>query len=106
MLVFIDVNGWQAYEESQYPKWPNQAQLSGFWKTIAAHNTEMKNELKGLVEQYHTRQEKVTYALKVYAKSRLSRLHGFAPHTGEGTGSCAEPRWGSRPAPPPGGVCA
>ncbi|OLP98462.1 hypothetical protein AK812_SmicGene19094 [Symbiodinium microadriaticum] len=36
----------QAYEESQYPKWPNQAQLSGFWKTIAAHNTEMKNELK------------------------------------------------------------
>ena len=30
VLVFIDVNGWQAYEEGQYPKWPNQAQLSGF----------------------------------------------------------------------------
>ncbi|OLQ04172.1 Retrovirus-related Pol polyprotein from transposon TNT 1-94 [Symbiodinium microadriaticum] len=71
VLVFIDVNGWQAYEEGQYPKWPNQAQLSGFWKTIAAHNTEMKNELKGLVEQYHTSLEKVTFALKVYAKSRL-----------------------------------
>ena len=71
VLVFLDVNGWQAYEEGQYPKWPNQAQLSGFWKTIAAHNTEMKNELKGLVEQYHTSLEKVTYALKVYAKSRL-----------------------------------
>ena len=71
VLVFIDVNGWQAYEEGQYPKWPNQAQLSGFWKTIAAHNTEVKNELKGLVEQYHTSLEKVTYALKVYAKSRL-----------------------------------
>ena len=71
VLVFIDVNGWQAYEEGQYPKWPNQAQLSGFWKTIAAHNAEMKNELKGLVEQYHTSLEKVTYALKVYAKSRL-----------------------------------
>ena len=38
VLVFLDVNGWQAYEEGQYPKWPNQAQLSGFWKTIAAHN--------------------------------------------------------------------
>ena len=71
MLVFLDVNGWHAYEEGQYPKWPNQAQLSGFWKTIAAHNTEMKNELKGLVEQYHTSLEHVTYALKVYAKSRL-----------------------------------
>ena len=71
VLVFIDVNGWQAYEEGQYPKWPNQAQLSGFWKTIAAHNTEMKDELKGLVEQYHTSLEKVTCALKVYAKSRL-----------------------------------
>ena len=35
-----------------------------------------------------------------------SRLHGFAPHTGEGTGTCAEPRRGPRPAPPPGGVCA
>ena len=71
VLVFIDVNGWQAYEEGQYPKWPNQAQLSGFWKTIASHNAEMKNELKGLVEQYHTSLEKVTCALKVYAKSRL-----------------------------------
>ena len=71
VLVFLDVNGWQAYEEGQYPKWPNQAQLSGFWKTIAAHNAEMKRELKGLVEQYHTSLEKVTYVLKVYAKSRL-----------------------------------
>ena len=71
VLVFLDVNGWQAYEEGQYPKWPNQAQLSGFWKTIAAHNAEMKSELKGLVEQYHTSLEKVTHALKVYAKGRL-----------------------------------
>ena len=71
VLVFIDVNGWQAYEEGQYPKWPNQAQLSGFWKTIAAHNTEMKTELKRLVEQHHTSLEQVTCALKVYAKSRL-----------------------------------
>ena len=71
VLVFIDVNGWQAYEEGQHPKWPNQAQLSGFWKTIASHNAEMKSELKGLVEQYHTSLEQVTYALKVYAKSRL-----------------------------------
>ena len=71
VLVFLDVNGWQAYEEGQYPKWPNQAQLSGFWKTIAAHNAEMKRELKGLVEQYHTSLEKVTCALKVYAKGRL-----------------------------------
>jgi len=70
-LVFLDVNGWQAYEEGTYPKWPNQAQLSGFWKTIAAHSDEMKNELKGLVTRYHTSLEHVTYALKVYAKSRL-----------------------------------
>ena len=93
VLVFIDVNGWQAYEEGQYPKWPNQAQLSGFWKTIASHNAEMKNELKGLVEQYHTSLEKVTYALKVYAKSRLPEADYTAllRHAGEGTGSCAEP---------------
>ena len=71
VLVFLDVNGWQAYEEGQYPKWPNQAQLSGFWKTIAAHNSEMKTELKRLVEQHHTSLEQVTCALKVYAKSRL-----------------------------------
>ena len=70
-LVFLDVNGWQAYEEGSYPKWPNQAQLSGFWKTLASHNGEMKQELKSLVEQYHTSLEHVTYALKVYAKSRL-----------------------------------
>ena len=44
---------------------------TAIWKTIAAHNAEMKRELKGLVEQYHTSLEKVTYALKVYAKSRL-----------------------------------
>ncbi|OLQ06337.1 hypothetical protein AK812_SmicGene10352 [Symbiodinium microadriaticum] len=52
VLVFLDVNGWHAYEEGQYPKWPNQAQLSGFWKTIAAHNTEMKNELKGHLDEH------------------------------------------------------
>ena len=71
-LVFLDVNGWRAYEEGKYPKWPNQAQLSGFWKTVARHDPEMKAELKGLVEQYHTSLELVTQALKVYASSRLS----------------------------------
>ena len=74
VLVFLDVNGWHAYEEGQYPKWPNQAQLSGFWKTIAAHNTEMKNELKGLVEQYHTSQRR--------SVSELCRLHR-RPRAGE-----------------------
>ena len=88
---------------TQYPKWPNQAQLSGFWKTIAAHNTEMKNELKGLVEQYHTSLEHVTYALKVYAKSRLPEAdyRALLRHTREGAGTHAEPRRGPRPTPPP-----
>ena len=105
-LVFLDVNGWQAYEEGSYPKWPNQAQLSGFWKTLASHNGEMKHraQVTGGAVPYQSGACHVCTQSVCEKQTPRRRLQGPDPHACGVPGPFGESRRGPRPTPPPRGV--